>query len=88
MNFRYYSLETPKRDCKCNHTCILLCRIFCVNHATSTALHMWNETRFSVYNCGEPTWAKTAPRKWIQFKWKRNSSNHEFHLDTESSRLL
>jgi len=31
-----------------------------------------------------PTWTKRAPRKWIQFTWKRNDSNHEFHLDTET----
>jgi len=36
----YYSLETLKRHCRCNHTLVLLCRIFCANHATSTALHM------------------------------------------------
>jgi len=27
-------------------------------------------------------------RKWKQFTWKRNGSSHEFHLDTETSRLL
>ena len=31
-----------------------------------------------------PTWTKRAPRKSIQFTWKRNDSNHEFHLDTET----
>jgi len=31
---------TPKRHCRCNHTRVLLCRKFCFNHATSTALHM------------------------------------------------
>jgi len=36
----YYSLETLKRHCRCNHTRVLLCRIFCASHATSTALHM------------------------------------------------
>jgi len=40
MYYRFHSLETPKRYCRCNHTCVLLCRIFCANHATSTALHM------------------------------------------------
>jgi len=30
----------PKRHCSCNHTCVLLCRIFCAKHASSTALHM------------------------------------------------
>jgi len=27
-------------------------------------------------------------RKWRQFTWKRNGSSHEYHLDTETSRLL
>jgi len=27
----YYSLGTPKRHCRCNHTRILLCRKFCAN---------------------------------------------------------
>jgi len=40
LNLHYYSLETPKNDCRCNHTRVLLCRNFCANHATSTALHM------------------------------------------------
>jgi len=40
MNYRYYSLETPKRHCRCNHTHVLLRRLFRANHATSTALHM------------------------------------------------
>ena len=43
-----------KRHCRCNHTRVLLCRIFSANHATSTALHMWNETPFSVHNCAAP----------------------------------
>jgi len=40
MNQCYYSLETPKRHCRCNRTLVLLCRIFCVYDATSRALHM------------------------------------------------
>jgi len=40
MNWRYYSLETPVRHCRCNHTRVLLCRKFYANHATSTAMHM------------------------------------------------
>jgi len=39
MILRYYSLETPKRHCRCNHTRVLLCRKFCAIRATSTALH-------------------------------------------------
>jgi len=31
----------PKRHCRCNHTRVLLCRIFCANHATSTAVGPW-----------------------------------------------
>jgi len=31
-----------------------------------------------------PIWTKRVPWKWIQFTWKRNDSNHEFHLDTET----
>jgi len=75
-----FTRDIPKRPCRCNHTRVLLCPIFCANHATSTALHMWNETPFSVRNCADPTWTKTAPRKWIHFTWKRNYSNHKFHL--------
>jgi len=41
---RYYSLETPKCHCRCNHTRVLLCRKLCANHATSTALHMQIDT--------------------------------------------
>jgi len=37
MNYRYYSLETPQRHCRCNHTHALLCRILCADHTTSTA---------------------------------------------------
>jgi len=94
MNIVKYELaflltkETAKRHCRCTHTRALLCRILCGNHATSTALHMWNKTPFSAHNFARPTWTKTAQRKWIQFTWNRNSSNHEFHLDTETSRLL
>jgi len=33
--------------------------------------------------CADPTWTKTAPRKWIQFTWKQNGSNHESHLGTD-----
>jgi len=40
MYYRLHSLETPKRYCRYNHTRVLLCRIFCANYATSTALHM------------------------------------------------
>jgi len=40
MNWREYSLETSKRHYRCNPTRVLLCRIFCANHATSTVLHM------------------------------------------------
>ena len=42
----------------------------------------------SVQNFPDPTWRKTAPRKWIQFTRKRNGSNHKFHLDTETRWLL
>jgi len=31
---------------------------------------------------------KTALRKLLQFILKRNCSNHEFHLDTKTSRLF
>ena len=88
MNYHCYSPKTLKRHCRCNHTLVLLCRIFCANYATSTAIHMENETPFPVHSCVNPTWTKTALRKWIQFAWKRNCSNHKFHLDTETSRLL
>jgi len=87
-NQHFYSPETPKHPCRCNHTRVLLCLIFCANHATSTALRMQNETPFSVHNCAYPTSTKTAPWKWMQFTWKRNGSNHKFHLDTETSTLL
>jgi len=35
-------------------------------------------------------WLEAGPgfRKWKQFTWKWNGSNHEFHLDTGTSRLL
>jgi len=36
--YGHYSLDTPKRHCRCNHTHVPLCRLFCANHATSTAL--------------------------------------------------
>jgi len=39
MNKRYYSLEIPKRHCRCSHTRALLVK-FCANRVTSTALHM------------------------------------------------
>jgi len=58
MNYRYYSLETAKRHCRCNHTRVLLRRIFCAHHATFTVLHMYNETPFSVHSCASPTWTK------------------------------
>jgi len=48
MKKRFYSLETSKHHCRCNHTRVLLCRTFSANDASSTALHMWNETPFSV----------------------------------------
>ena len=41
-----------------------------------------------VHTSAGPIWTKTAPRKWIQITWKRNGSNHEFHLDTETGKLL
>jgi len=40
MTERHYSLETPKPHCRYSHTPVLLCRIFCTNHATSATLHM------------------------------------------------
>jgi len=80
MNKSFYSREAPKHHYKYNHTRVLLYRIFCVNHATSTALHMWNEIPFPVHIYADPTWTKTAPRKWIKCTWKWNGSNHEFHL--------
>jgi len=46
MNERFYSLESPKRHCRCNHTRVLLCRIFSANYATSAALHMWRKYHF------------------------------------------
>jgi len=78
-----YSVDKPTRHCRCNHTRVLLCRIFCANHATSTALRMWNETLFSVHNCADLTWTKTAPLKnssqlseiWFQPRipsWRRD----------------
>jgi len=39
-------------------------------------LHVEKETPFSVHDCADPTWTKTAPRKRMQFTWKRNGSNH------------
>jgi len=36
MIWRYCSLETRKRHYRCNHTRVLLCRIYCANEATST----------------------------------------------------
>jgi len=33
---------------------VLLCRIFCANHATSTAIHMGNETPFPVHSFVNP----------------------------------
>ena len=32
--------------------------------------------------------AGSAFTKWKQFTWKRNGSNHDFHLDTKTSSLL
>jgi len=29
MNYRYYSLETPKRHCRCHHTCTATSNILC-----------------------------------------------------------
>jgi len=64
MNWRYYSPKTClNAHCRCNYTRVLLCRIFYANHATAAALDMWNETPFSVHDCADPTWTKTAPRK-------------------------
>jgi len=40
MNWSYCSPKTLKSHCRCNHTRVPLCRKFCTNHATSTALHM------------------------------------------------
>jgi len=51
-------------------------------------LHIQNEITFSVHNCADSTWTKTAPRKWKQFIRKRDGSNQKFHLDTKTSRLL
>jgi len=33
-------------------------------------------------------WTKRAARKWTQFTWKQNGSNHKFHPDAETSRLV
>jgi len=59
----------------------------CTNHATSTALHMWNETLFSVHNCARPHMNGNSSTK-EQFTTKWNGSNHEFHLDIETNRLV
>ena len=68
MNWGCYSPETPKHHCRCNHTRVLLCRIFCAN------------------NCANSTWTKTALRS--EYNSHESEMFHEFHLDTETSRLL
>jgi len=63
MNYRYYSLETPKRHCRCNHTRVLLCRILCANQGCSgvgTAFpHLFSQdyikTWLRSYRCASDT---------------------------------
>ena len=87
-NYHYYSPEALKRHCRCNHTRVLLCRIFCANHATSTAIHMENETPFPVHSC-------VNPHEWKQlYESEYNSHKSEIVpttnsiFDTEPSTLL
>jgi len=61
---------TPKRHCRCNHTRVLLCRKFCVDHATSTALHMQIETPFTVHNCAGVITTKAAVDTAGLGKWQ------------------
>jgi len=65
---------------------VLLCWQFCANHATSTALHMQIETPFSVYTCAGLTWTKAALESENNSHESKIVSNHEFHLDTETSK--
>jgi len=62
MNWRYYSLETPKShvDAITHVYCYVENYVLTMQLPHSTALHMKMETQFSVHNCTCPTWKKAT----------------------------
>jgi len=64
MKYRYYSIEAPKRHCRGNRTRVLLCRIFCANRATPTALHICDMQYWVIFGPGVslpcPRWTHPA----------------------------
>ena len=85
MNYRYYSPETPKRHCICNHTRVLLCRIFSANLPQQ---YTWKTKHDFPYTIFQPHMNENSSAKVNTIHMKRNYSNHEFHLATETSSLL
>ena len=71
MNWRYYSLETPKCHCRCNHTRVLLCRKFCAN-APLKVLICWKSGQYP-WKSAQNLWKSGQKRRPTLFhfiKWR------------------
>ena len=89
LNMTYRSFVIHYRRIKAtrrSHTLALLCRIICVYNFRSTT-HVKGNTKFRT-QLYRPHMNENSSTKVKKLTWKRNGSNHKFHPDTVTSRLL